>query len=62
MNPDGDSQGREHRTGSDGSGKAMDVIDPDGNIVELKGPITSAKDKRTASKMRSAAKRKAAAG
>ncbi len=48
--------------GADGSGKAMDVIDPDGNIVELKGPITSVKDKRAASKMRSAAKRKAAAG
>ncbi len=47
--------------GADGSGKAMDVIDPDGNIVELKGPITIAKDKREASKMRSAAKRKAAA-
>jgi len=32
--------------GADGSGKAMDVMDPDGNIVELKGPITIAKDKR----------------
>lgn len=48
--------------GADGSGKAMDVLDPDGNIVELKGPITIAKDKRDAAKMRSAAKRKALAG
>jgi len=45
--------------GADGSGKAMDIIDPDGNIVELKGPITSQKDKREASKRRAAAKRKA---
>ena len=43
--------------GADGSGKAMDVIDPDGNIVELKGPITVQKDKRAAGRMRAAAKR-----
>ncbi len=48
--------------GADGSGKAIDVIDPDGNIVELKGPITSIRDKRDASKRRAAAKRKALAG
>lgn len=46
--------------GADGSGKAMDVMDPDGNIVELKGPITSVRDKREATRMRAAAKRKAA--
>jgi len=48
--------------GADGSGKAIDVIDPDGNIVELKGPITIQKDKREAARMRAAAKRKAAVG
>ncbi|MCX8230245.1 MAG: VOC family protein [Alphaproteobacteria bacterium] len=48
--------------GADGSGKAIDIIDPDGNIVELKGPITSQKAKREASKRRAAAKRKALVG
>lgn len=45
--------------GADGSGKAMDVMDPDGNIVELKGPITSTRDKREARRMRATAKRRA---
>lgn len=43
--------------GADGSGKAIDVMDPDGNIVELKGPITNARDRREAVRMRAAAKR-----
>lgn len=44
--------------GADGLGKAIDVVDPDGNIVELKGPPT-AKQKREGRNERARAKRKA---
>ncbi len=42
--------------GADGMGWAMDVIDPDGNIVELKGP-PDAKEHRAALTLQRAARR-----
>lgn len=46
--------------GADGSGKAIDIIDPDGNIVELKGPPT-AEQKREGRNERARAKRRTVA-
>jgi catechol 2,3-dioxygenase-like lactoylglutathione lyase family enzyme len=41
--------------GADGMGWAMDVIDPDGNIVELKGP-PNPEERRAALKLQQAAR------